>query len=246
MQASSYDNIFSLGGNCAAAAQLRRRGLRKISTPLDWIGMASERSLRYMPVGFKTRFADLGLKENMRLVVDRPTDGRESGWSKYCYIDELTDFKFIHHFDEPIEAPGVYDAFRAIWQRRFERFFATIDSSDSTLFLLETSFTYDFSLANDIFTSISALWPEKHLALRVMQFSAEQDESMPDVLGGGGLYRYRRMHNLYDFSETNWEWSFLDSYIQTKPPRKPHGLARIAYKISKSIRNSLKRRGYDV
>jgi len=246
MQPCIYEQIFSLGGNCAAAAQLRRRGLRKISTPLDWIGMESERSLRYMPVGFQSRFADLGLKENMRLILDRPTDGRESGWSKFCYVDEFTDFKFVHHFDDSIEAPGVYDTFRATFRRRFDRFFATIDSSSSILFLLETPFTYDCTLANDIFDSISALWPGKNIALRVMQFSASDDEAQPDMWGGGGLYRYRRKLNLYDFSDTNWEWSFLDSYVQVSTPKRPHGLARIAYKISKSIRNSLKRRGYDV
>lgn len=245
-KSKDYDYIFSLGGNCTVAAQLRRRNLRAFSTPLDWVSMEDERSLRYLPTGFRTKFADFALKENMQIVTDRPTDGREAGWSRFCYVDAFTGYKFIHHFDDAVECEGVYEMFQADVKRRFDRLFAAVDASASVLFMLETGFPWNPSLADDIYMALTDLWPEKRIALRVMQMSAAEDEEDPARWGGGGLYRYKRRHHMYDYAATSWEWAFLDAFEKKHHPRKPRGLARLVYKLSKSLRNHLVRRGYEV
>lgn len=40
-----HDLIVSLGGNCAAALQLKRRNLRLFSLPFDYLAMKDERDI---------------------------------------------------------------------------------------------------------------------------------------------------------------------------------------------------------
>ncbi|MCR5839069.1 MAG: papain-like cysteine peptidase, partial [Kiritimatiellae bacterium] len=43
-----YDLIFSLGGNCAAAHNLKIRRLRPYSLPFDWTYMVDERPIAWL------------------------------------------------------------------------------------------------------------------------------------------------------------------------------------------------------
>ena len=242
-----FDVFFSLGGCCDAAAQLKRRGLRPFASPLDWIAIDCDvRAIRYLPTGIRTRFADFCLKENLR-PHRQSESGHESGWSRYSYDDIHTGFMFIHHFDTPIEDDDAYNAVMRKFQRRFDRLYSAIDSADSAYFILETWFSYDPDLIDPLYAALVETWPNKKIALRVMQFSAPADAQQPERWGGGGLYRYRRRSNPYDFAETNWEWSFLDEYAPKQTPgRKPKGLARLGFKLCKCLRNALAKRGYDL
>jgi hypothetical protein len=246
MKNNGYDLIFSLGGCCHAAAQLTRRGLRPFSTPLDWIEFASaEPTIRYLPTGFRTRFADFCRKENLRAY--KPSENNlESNWAPYCYYDVHTGFTFIHHFFKPVEDEAGYNEVMAKFRRRFDRLFSAVDSCSSVLFILHTWFAYDPELIDPLYDALREIWPGKKIAVRVMQFAASADAQEPERWGGGGLYRYKRRCNPYDFAETNWEWSFLDGYMDKRRKLKPRGLDRIAYKICKSLHKMLKRKGYDV
>ena len=206
--------------------------------------MLDDRAIRYLPEGFRTRFSNLCRRENLR-NHERPTDGREAGWANYCYDDVITGFKFIHHFSRPIEDDAAYGEVMQTFRRRFDRLYSAVESAGSVLFVLSTMFPYDPDLIDPIHDAMAEIWPRTKIDLRIIQFGAPEDKSDPGRWGGG-LFRYRRERNPYDFAQTNWEWSFLDAYIPDKTEKKPRGLARLAYKLSKSILNSLRRRGYDV
>lgn len=61
-----YDLIFSLGGSCAAACQLKQRGLRPCSLPLDYTFFwHSAKPLRMLAKCLDENFSHFLLKENL-------------------------------------------------------------------------------------------------------------------------------------------------------------------------------------
>lgn len=65
-----YDLICSLGGNCMAASQIRQRGLRVASLPFDWTFIVNDKPLYKLAEGFKNKFKDFLLKENLQEMTD--------------------------------------------------------------------------------------------------------------------------------------------------------------------------------
>ena len=94
-----YDLIFSLGGSCATAKQLKMNGLRNASYPFDWLFCLNDRHLKYLIKAFQTDFHDWLLYENLRELTTE-----ERGDSKcFQYCDEAIGYNFIHDFHKPKE-----------------------------------------------------------------------------------------------------------------------------------------------
>ena len=105
MNPQKYDLIASLGGNRAAAAQLRMRGLRPFALPFDWLLMEDVRTMEYLPKGFSNGFSDFCLKDNLRLLKEDYC----TGTAKFKYSDELTGWCFLHHFHGDVNSTDSYE-----------------------------------------------------------------------------------------------------------------------------------------
>lgn len=174
----TYDLIVSLGGNCAAAYQMKRRGLRPFALPFDYLFMNSQKTIRYLSEGFKNGFKDFCLKENLREMTPQEKAAAGGDKDKFKYNDTLTDYGFIHHFKHSIADKNGYEETAAVFRRRINRLFDKINESKKILFLLETHFSYDISLAKSLRDAVQALYPDKEIYWEIIQFSSNT--------GGGG------------------------------------------------------------
>lgn len=243
-----YDHIISLGGFCGAAAQLRARGLRPCSYPLDWVFMDGPQAIEWLATAFATGFSGFALRENL---VQIKRDG-VGGLAPYKYRDTESGFCFIHHFWKPIEDSAGYEAFADTMNRRIRRMMSCLSSGKSVLMILATPFAFDVRLAEQMLTAVSKTFPETEIDLHVMQFGAEFDsplvesERWPDgsPFTGG---RYRRASGIYDLSRTSAEWAFLDGIaLNGQAFPKPRGLAKLCMKLWKRFSKRLRNEGYGV
>lgn len=241
-----YDSIISLGGFCGAASQLRARGLRPVSLPLDWVFMLDSGSVRWLASAFRNDFADFFRRENL-MPLERDGVG---GLAPYKYRDAASGFGFIHHFWKPVEEG--YDEVAATMSRRLKRMLACFAPGKSVLLILATPFAFDPALAVDLLAAVRARYPETQVDLHVMQFSVRFDdpcvESMrwPDDLPFTGA-RYARRHGDYDLSRTSAEWAFLDR-IAIRGLRSPKvGFwTKISLKLWKRFSKRLRNAGFGV
>ena len=197
-----YDLIVSLGGNCMVANNMRYRDMRPFSLPFDWVFMDDEKPLIYLIEGFRDRFRNLLLKENLVKV-----SGNES--HKIIYKDLYTGYHFPNHFKEEIltdqEYLKVYDKLNM----RIDRMLNAIDKSKSILFILAKDLAFKEENILTLYKTLVEIYPNKNIYFRIMQFSAEKNEEI--LLNNNILIcKYSREQNLYDFTKTNYEWAFLD------------------------------------
>ena len=111
-----YDYIISLGGSCNVATQLRHRGLRKCSFPLDWTLMADEKPIRWLLQGICSRFEGFCWRENM-FAFESPAE--EYGKIKQRLQDEVSGFRFIHHFSASPDNEILFNKERSVIQLFF-------------------------------------------------------------------------------------------------------------------------------
>ena len=78
----TYDMIVSLGGNCYVAVQLRHRGMRPYSLPLDWTYIKGAEYVAKLPELIRTKFADFCIYENMKDIGE---PGMEAGKPTYKF-----------------------------------------------------------------------------------------------------------------------------------------------------------------
>ena len=242
-----YDMIASLGGSCDAAAQLRLRNLRPFAYHLDWCLMLDECAVDYLPNGFQTHFAEFFKKEN--LVEWTPVAGADvANMAPNRYMDKQTGWIFIHHFLQPLSAPGYYEQIAGIMRRRTERFFERLDAATSALFLLSVNRPFfQISAVDALYGQLCRQYPGKRIDIRAIQFGADADWADPDRWGGGA-FRYARRHNAYDWgggtrTATNFEWSFLDNVRLSGFPPALKWNERLAWKVWKHLGKSLARSG---
>lgn len=242
----SYDAIISLGGNCAVCNQLRHRGKRLYSLPLDWTLMTDTRPLEYLPTGIKTRFRDLCLEENLS-EYEPPTN--EHGKTTLHVIDSATGFRFIHHFHGALTDSTEYERVHNVQIRRINRMYRTIESAKHVLFILETGFSYDITLAERIREAIAETFPSVEVELYVMQFSAKRcsEEVLHDGLMRVSTFE-RPINIVYDNQFTGHEWCWMDRLRVGNAPlpeqrRRQGRLFRIIFKCWFAIGKWLERHG---
>lgn len=244
MEPQKYDLIASLGGNCAAAAQLRMRGLRPFALPFDWLLMEDVRTMEYLPKGFSNGFSDFCLKENLLLLKE----DYGTGTAKFKYRDRLTGWCFLHHFHDDINCTDAYEKTAERLRRAIGRFFDAIRKSKNVLFVLSTAFPYDLAIAEDMASSIRSQFPDKNIDFHLVQFNAKFEN--PETLGERIKSPYctgekwaRNVNWGYELDKTSYEWQFLDDLELVSFPRKQiAGMDKIRYKIWKHLSNRLMER----
>lgn len=194
-----YDLVCSLGGNCAAAFQLRFRGLRLFSLPFDWVYIEDTQPIEYLCKGFVDGFQNLALKENMKRVK-----GNEA--HSIIYQDKYSSYFFPNHFKNDLDKE--YDDFAKKLRRRIERLIEKIRTAKNVLFILSTTFPFDISSLEELNRILVKLYPNVHFDFEVVSFGCVTEEDVTR----GNIHQQRcvRQQNLYDFYKTNFEWSFLD------------------------------------
>ena len=241
-----YDYIVSLGGSCNVATQLRHRGLRKCSFPLDWTLMADEKPIRWLLSGLRSRFGNFCLRENMH-AFELPAE--EYGTRKQRLQDDVTGFRFIHHFSADPKDKVAFDKERLVIQRRIERFYELINASKHVLFVLGTVFSYDFTLAAELYKSLAESFPQVDVELICVQFSASTCSEV-DLLGGKLhiMTCERPVNIVYDNQLTAPEWCWMDQLsLSGCPPaaelRKKNILIKWKYKLWMWLGKSLHSQG---
>lgn len=209
---NEYDLIISLGGNCMAANNLRYRNMRPFSLPFDWVYMQDKKPLKYLIEGFKDRFKNLCLFENLEKVQDNDAH-------KIIYKDNYSGFYFPNHFEKNVIDKNEYKRFYEKLKRRIDRLFNSIEKNNSILFILACAIPFEKNDVLELKTTLSKLYPTKKLDFRVMIFNANEEEVVVDN-NNIHIYKYTRIQNLYDFTKTNYEWAFLDDIKLTISPPK--------------------------
>lgn len=243
-----YDFVASLGGNCSVASQLKHRGKRAFSLPLDWTLMCDERPVLWLPDGLRTHFNGFCLRENL-IQYEPPI--MEKGLRTYHYLDQATGFRFIHHFHDPVEDDAAYRKVKAVMDRRIDRFYKCASEAARSLFILETAFPYDAGRAKDIYHALRETFPgkEREIDLVIMQFRAGR--CFEDILEDGHLLfaQYERPINIvYDNQFTAPEWMWMDALRVSGLPlpeerRKRSLLVKWKYKIWATLGKSLEADG---
>ena len=243
-----YDFVASLGGNCSAASQLKHRGKRPYSLPLDWTLMCDVRPVEWLPEGLRTRFAGLCLRENL---VEYEPPIMEKGLVTYHYLDKATGFRFIHHFHGSAADDAVYGKVKEVMDRRIDRFYRKASAAKRALFILETAFPYDDGIAREIYKALISTFAGdgKRIDLLIMQFRA--DKCQEEILEDGHLMiaRYERHVNIvYDNQFTAPEWMWMDGLRITGLPlpeerRKNSILLKWKFKLWMTLGKSLEENG---
>lgn len=244
--------IASLGGNCSAAMQLRNRGLRYESYPLDWVYMESEKSIRWLCKAFENGFADFALRENMEEIPKE----LHSGVAKYSFRDTNTDFCFIHHFNDRIDIDqAAYDQAISVVRKRISRFLRRIEEAESVLFILTANFPVDPALVAELLATLRRRYPGKTIDIHFKEFGVKflnpltLSEAWPQEFGFAGGARYAWLAYPYSYNFAGQEWQFLDELSLTdKFRREPNKkwYDKYAYKIWKSCGKYLNEKGYGV
>ncbi len=199
---NEYDVIISLGGNCTVANNLRYRNMRHFSLPFDWVYMLDDTPLIYLQEGFCNKFEKLCLKKNLVKI-----QGNDS--HKIIYQDTYSGFCFPNHFENENLTEEEYQLTYNKLRKRIDRFFECIKKNDSILFVLACELQFKKNDIIELKNTVLRLYPNKKIDFRVMMFNSEIDET--EILDENiCIYRYKRPQNLYDFTKTNYEWSFLD------------------------------------
>jgi len=226
-----YDLICSLGGNCSVAHNLRYRNMRPFSLPFDWVYMENEKTIQYLIEGFADNFQNLCKRENLERLPDTKDH-------KLIYLDNYSGYCFPNHFSQEIETSDEYFKMSEKLKRRINRLINAIQNSKTILFILSVGFSVNKALLEKLYISLSEMFPDKTIDFNFVQFNAEEDYSSNDDTGKGvHISTHRRPYNNYDFSQTNFEWEFLDNIKWSKKfafdkfPKKLCSFSLFSYKI---------------
>lgn len=119
-----FDLIFSIGGSCASASQLKYRNLRYCSLLFDWFFTRSEMPFLRLCECFKSDFKDFFLQKNLvELFGDER--GKDSGGHFQCK-DTYSENRAIHLFNKPASDNSEYKRVKKILNNRIKRLYKLI------------------------------------------------------------------------------------------------------------------------
>lgn len=136
MRLPKYDFVCSIGHYCATAMYLQRNYLRRMSSPLDWVGRGVNGFETHMKL-ICTDFEGFLKKEALVKRVNRRRPGIDDMTHDY-YLDNGTGMYVFHDFPSGISLDESYPEVRRKYDRRIARFYATVKSSKRTLFVYHT------------------------------------------------------------------------------------------------------------
>lgn len=198
-----YDLIVSLGENCMVAHNLRYRKMRPFSLPFDWVYMEDDKTLRYLIEGFNDKFANLLLRKNIRKITGNDAH-------KIIYKDDYSGYCFPNHFEEETLTDNEYEKVYNKLRMRINRLFDYLEKSNSILFILAGTISFEKKDILELKKVLSQLYPAKEIDFRIMIFDSDSNEE-ESLDANINIYKYKRPTNLYDFAMTNYEWEFLDN-----------------------------------
>lgn len=210
-QENAFDFIVSLGGNCSAASQCLRRGLRNFSLPFDWAFMANEMPVRYFAKGLKDGFKDLLKKENLKELQGSERGDEKEKWQ---YKDTCSEYRFIHLFGDDIQKEGVYEKGVEIIRRRIARLYQKLNKSKRVLVICATDFVFDENAMYEVKQAFESLYPQTEFVFYTLMFRSDKEKS--DQNGNMHFIYSKRSVNEYDVVKTNFEWAFLDKVYVKK------------------------------
>jgi len=232
---NEFDVIVSLGGNCSVAHNLRVRNLRPFSLPFDWLLMDDARPIEYLPTGFTDGFKDFCLQEI--LVELKGAERGEEHPGRLQYLDAVSGWKFIHHFNESDDFNREYKRVYDVLSRRIRRLDALFLEGGRYLLILAPTFKVSKTCLDRLMGVLRDKYGNTSFYYIIMSF----DEMSADVEVDRNLIyaKVKRPQNVYDFSKTNVEWSFLDriklSGKTDRPGPSKHKLQLFNYKGFKYI-----------
>lgn len=205
-----YDLIFSLGGNCSAAHNLKYRNKRPFSLPFDWLYIINDQPIWKLADCFDEDFNKFCLKENLLPLPDGENDSHKD---KVHYYDSYTGYRFVNHFTKKIEDGG-FESVNKNNIKRIKRLYDYINKSQCILLILSTAFEMDTSCILNLKKCLENKWPKKQFDFEIISFGCKEDSIISD--NNITVRKYKRDINPYDFNQTNFEWIFLDN-IQLNP-----------------------------
>lgn len=211
LRENQYDLIASLGANCSAAHNLEIRGLRPVALPFDWTYVVDESPYVWMSEHICNGFRGICMKENLEEITPASSEWKDAHADRVKYIDKGSGFRFVNHFSRPVDSVGEYARVHSALSRRTERFFEMIGKSSRVLFVAATHVRISPETFLALRRSFSVRFPDVGFDFVYMRFSTARDEDLPAYGEGTRLIPVERAQNEYDFTHTNFEWSFMDS-----------------------------------
>lgn len=232
----AYDLVFSLGGNCSAAHNLRYRKLRPFSLPLDWLYIVDERPIAYLARGFADRFADFCRQENLREIRPGMPEYASAHADRVQYVDEATGYRFVNHFNRSADEPAEYARVRGMMDRRIDRLYDALNHGKRFLLLLATAVDVRECTLRVLLVSLRQLFPGKVFEIEYLHFG-QKEESVVESCDLT-VRSFQREQNDYDFYHTNWEWHFLDD---VKVLRKPTRRRKVSFHLLPGVKCIIRR-----
>ncbi len=204
MGKEKYDLICSLGGNCAAAHNLRYRNLRDASYPFDWTYFNSDEAVYILADSFKNGFENYMLKENLKELPVNPSHP-----DKIQYEDCFGKIVWANHFSYGKDREKNYSEVKLKYDKRFKRLVNSVKKSDKILFIFCSAFEVNQDSFSYLLNTLHNIYPKKHFDIKVIAFNCQEDKILK--INNLEIYYNTRDLNEYDFGKTNFEWRFLDS-----------------------------------
>lgn len=203
-----YDLIFSLGGSCAAACQLKRRNMRFAALPTDYTFFKySGEPLRKLAEGFDNNFKNWLLKENLEELQGEERGADHEG--RMQYIDTYTKYRWINHFNKPISEPGEYEEIKEKIDRRIQRLITFLEKSKRVLAIVSNASDIPMDDFDVLTKALKRRFPNLEVEYKYIKFEAPNNDIIR--IGNVEILNCARPQNYYDFAATNFVWRFMDN-----------------------------------
>ncbi len=237
-----YDEVISLGGSCSAALQLKHRGKRKCSYPLDWTWMTDTRPVLALPELVRTRFANYCRYENMFEFAPPHPEHKE--WMLNLE-DKATGYRHIHSFNPPFSDRAAFERGNKVVRRRIDRMYKAIENAEHVLLVLATGFPGEDKDIEAIYRAFNEVFPKTDIEIVNIQFASDRC-AMYDICDGQvHVAKFERQYNkVYDNQLTTHEWSFMDGItvkgvLPVREVRKKNLKVKLMYKLWHWLGNRL-------
>lgn len=204
LKKDKYDCIFSMGGSCTAAFQLKFRNLRKEALPFDWLYYKDCNTINKLSLCFKEDFKNWLKIENMCELAK----GEGIPNNNLQYEDLYTGYRFIHDFKKSFEQE--FPIIEQKYKRRINRLYDKIKISNNILLVLDTPVSVDFESLIDLKNTLNDKWVNKNFEIVAVQYSSTEE----NIIYKDDIYIIHtcRSECDYDYKHVMYEFAFLDKY----------------------------------
>lgn len=204
-------NIISLGFFCSVASELERTGIRDSSYPFDWLISGDFHSVLSL---IENHFDGFAERQNLY---------QEFNISPAYYFNKVCNVHFYHDISPYQSLDRQYDAFRAKYLRRIERFYEAIQSP--TIFVRycanREELDYIFEHQEEIRTLLKRFHPDNE----IIYVSSDEGERLP-------------MDRLYYVEKDRWD-TVARTFFEKAPELEAYLVEHSA--LRKKIERNIKR-----